>query len=576
MIGSIRRTLGFFSARQRLLLAVIVMLALLTALLEMACAGIMVKLTQAIITPDAGPALLAKVGIANADSQTALLYIGIILFFTYFLKNIVSLIDVSVQNFGIRRMNCYFQHWLLERFQNVDYEFLKARHSSYGVTVVTADTEIVFSRGVLSLTAIVTELVVFAGLIAVLAYLNIGLILILMALCLVMAAIIIKFGFPFMYALGQKNEVASLQKTVNITKYFQGYKEILLSGKSEYFMESYERHLRASTYVAASTNVFAIVPRAFIELTFLGTFVACLMFIEVGQTDMGFLGAYAYAAFRIMPGLNRMINHAANFKSSIPFIHRFGDEYDRLKDSAAYADCPTLTFQRDMSLNNVSFQYQADQNPVLKDVSLTIRKGDFIGIVGETGSGKSTLLNLILGLLRPTSGDILVDGQYLPHSRQWHEKIGYVPQDIYLIDGTIEDNIAFGHGSDAVDQERLQHVIVQAQLSDLLNRLDKGLQTRVGEFGSALSGGEQQRIAIARALYKAPDMLVFDEATSALDQDTESRLIETVNDMHNDKTIIMIAHRLESLRYCSRIIRVKDNRIVEIGSYQDLLQEHKS
>lgn len=204
MIGSIRRTLGFFSGRQRLLLGVIVILALLTAVLEMACAGIMVKLTQAIISPGAGPDLLEKAGIMNANPQQALLYIGIALFLTYFLKNIVSLLDVAVQNFGIRRMNCYFQHWLLERFQNVDYEFLKARHSSYGVTVVTADTEIVFSRGVLSLTAIVTELVVFAGLIAVLAYLNIGLIAILMALCLVMAALIAKFGFPFMYALGQK------------------------------------------------------------------------------------------------------------------------------------------------------------------------------------------------------------------------------------------------------------------------------------------------------------------------------------------------------------------------------------
>ncbi len=573
MIASIRRTLSFFSARQRALLIVIIFLALLTALLEMLCAGIMVKLTQAIITPDEGPMLLEKVGVADADPQRALLYIGGVLFFVYFVKNIVSLIDVAVQNFGIRRMNCYFQHWLLERFQNIDYEFFKTRHSGYGVTVVTADTEIVFSRGVLSLTAIVTELLVFAGLVAVLAYLNVGLILILMVLCLVMAGVIVKFGFPFMYALGQKNEVASLQKTVNITKYFQGYKEILLSGKADYFMESYERHLRTSTYVAACTNVFAIVPRAFIELTFLGTFVACLMFVDVGETDMGFLGAYAYAAFRIMPGMNRMINHAANFKSSIPFIQRFGDEYDRLKSESSYIDCPDLSFTRDIELKNVCFQYQSDQRPILENTNLTIKKGDFIGIVGETGSGKSTLLNIILGLLRPSSGVILIDGQYLPHDRQWHQKIGYVPQSTYLIDGTIEENIAFGHISSAVDQERLQSVIEQAQLSDLLKRLGHGLQTRVGEFGSALSGGEQQRIAIARALYKMPDILVFDEATSALDKDTEARLIETINDVHNDKTIIMIAHRLESLRYCSRIIQVENNRISEVGSYQDLLKD---
>lgn len=573
MISAIRRTLGFFSSRQRVLLGGIIFLALLTALLEMSCVGIMVKLTQAIITPDQGPKLLEKAGVLDTDPQRAILYLGGVLFFIYLVKNIVSLADAAVQNFGIRRMNCHFQHWLLERFQNIDYEFLKSRHSSYGVTVVMGDTEIVFSRGVLSLTAIVTELLVFVGLVAVLAYLNIELFLVLMALCLVMAAVIVKFGFPFMYVLGQKNEVASLNKNINITKYFQGYKEILLSGKADYFIDSYERHLRSSTAVSAAMNVCSIVPRTFIELTFLGTFVACLMFVDVRETDMGFLGAYAYAAFRIMPGLNRIINHAANFKASIPFIQRFGDEYDRLKDASSYVDCRDLSFARDIELKDVRFQYQSDQRPILEETNLTINKGDFIGIVGETGSGKSTLLNIILGLLRPSSGVVLIDGKYPPHSRQWHQKIGYVPQSIYLIDGTIEENIAFGHVSKAVDQERLYSVVEQAQLSDLLKRLGHGLQTRVGEFGSALSGGEQQRIAIARALYKAPDILVFDEATSALDKDTEARLIETINDMHNDKTIVMIAHRLESLRYCSRIIRVENSRIYEIGSYQDLLAE---
>lgn len=572
MLASIRRTLGFFSARQRLLLVLIIILALTTAVLEMICAGIMVKLTQVIITPAEGPRILEKVGIVPAAPEHALVYIGAALFAVYFIKNIVSLFDVTVQNFGIRRMNCHFQKWLLERFQSVDYEFLKSRPSSYGMTVVQADTEIVFSRGVLSLTAMVTEIVVLAGLVAVLAYLNPVLILVLMGLCVVMGALIVRFGFPFMYAMGQRNEAAALQKNSNIMKYFQGYKEILLSGRSDYFVESYQRHLRDSTFVAASTNVFAIIPRAFIELSFLGTFVVCLMFVNPGETDMSFLGAYAYAAFRIMPGLNRMINHAANFKSSIPFINRFGDEYDRLQESESYTDCPGLTFERGMAFNDVTFQYQAGNRPILDKAFLTIDKGDFIGIVGETGSGKSTLLNIILGLLRPSAGAVLIDGLYAAHCRQWHHKIGYVPQSIYLIDGTLEENIAFGILPPDVDHGRLREVAEQAQLSELLARLDLGMQTRVGEFGSALSGGEQQRIAIARALYKAPDILVFDEATSALDRETEARIIETINAMHQDKTIIMIAHRLESLRYCSRIIRVDGGALAEIGTYQDLVR----
>ncbi len=573
MFAAIRRTLGFFSARQKFLLLVIVAFALLTALLEMTCAAIMVKLTQAIITPDEGPRAFEKVGLV-VDTQQALLYIAAALFLVYFLKNAVSLIDIVVQNFGIRRMNIYFQRWFLERFQNIDYEFFKTRHSSYGITVVMVDTEIVFSRGVLSLTAIVTEALVFLGLVAVLAYLNMGLIVVLMTLCLILAAVVVKFGFPFMYAMGQKNEATSLQKNINVTKYFQGYKEILLSGKSDYFIDAYDRQLATATFVASSMNVFAVIPRAFIELSFLATFVACLMFVDIGATDMGFLGAYAYAAFRIMPGLNRIINHAANFKASIPFIQRFGDEYDGLKECNSYIDDPALTFNRDIKLENVGFQYKEASTPILENVNLTISKGDFIGIVGETGSGKSTLLNIILGLLRPSAGSVTIDDVHAPHSSQWLSKIGYVPQSIYLIDGTMQDNIAFGYKAEEIDHERLQNVIVLAQLSDLVGRLDQGLQTRVGEFGSALSGGEQQRIAIARALYKSPDVIIFDEATSALDRDTEERIIETINAIHHGKTVIMIAHRLDSLRYCSRIVRVDQNRVYEVGNYEDLLKEN--
>lgn len=569
MVSSIRRILRLFSKRQKALLLIIIVLALLTALLEMACAGIMVKLTQTIINPYEGPALLEKMGM-QTDAQTSLLYIGVALFLIYFIKNIVSLIDVSVQNLSIRRMNCYFQKWLLEKFQNIDYEFLKTRHSSYGLTVVQADTEIVFSRGVLSLTAIVSELLVFMGLVLVLAYLNFQLILVLGTLCLVMVGLVSKFGLPFMYGLGQKNEAASLQKNINMTKYFQGYKEILLSGHPDYFIEAYQKHLRASTYVAAASNIFAIIPRAFIELTFLGTFVVCLMFVDIEKTDMGFLGAYAYAAFRIMPGLNRIINHAANFKSSIPFIERFGNEYDRLKNQVSYEDRTDFEFKEKIELTHLAFKFKDSQSPVLENVNLVINKGDFIGIVGETGSGKSTLLNIILGLFHPSTGEALIDSKYPLNCRQWHQRIGYVPQSIYLIDGSIEENIAFGLAIDGINQERLEVVIKQAQLTELVSRLDNGVKTRVGEFGSALSGGERQRIAIARALYKNPDVLIFDEATSALDKDTELRIIETINDLSAEKTIIMIAHRLESLRNCSRIIRVKNNNIEEVGVFYDL------
>jgi ATP-binding cassette subfamily C protein len=190
------------------------------------------------------------------------------------------------------------------------------------------------------------------------------------------------------------------------------------------------------------------------------------------------------------------------------------------------------------------------------DFTLEIKKGESIGIVGETGSGKSTFIDLLLGLLRPTQGIILVDKQYPVNAKQWHEKIGYVPQSIYLTDDTIEANIAFGLEADMIDAGRLLQVIKEAQLEDFVQKLPDGVQTVVGERGVRLSGGERQRIAIARALYRNPEVLIFDEATSALDTETEARLMETINAVSKDRTVIMVAHRLSTLEKCDRVVRM--------------------
>ena len=202
-------------------------------------------------------------------------------------------------------------------------------------------------------------------------------------------------------------------------------------------------------------------------------------------------------------------------------------------------------------------------NKIVKKLNfdLEIKKGECVGFVGETGSGKSTLIDIILGLLKPTAGSILIDNLYPVNSYQWHQKIGYVPQATYLIDDTIEANIAFGEKIEKIDHAHLLKVIEDAQLSSFISQLPSGVKTIVGERGIKLSGGERQRISIARALYRNPEVLIFDEATSALDNDTERRLMETIYSVSKNRTVIMIAHRLSTLNRCDRIINISHGQI---------------
>jgi ATP-binding cassette subfamily C protein len=289
------------------------------------------------------------------------------------------------------------------------------------------------------------------------------------------------------------------------------------------------------------------------------------------QQMMGILGGYLYAGFRLMPGLNRIISQLNTFKSIIPSINRVYDEYHFLVQKENYIDCPTFQFSDSLTLKNVNFHYLNAQRLALQNINLTIRKGECIGIIGETGSGKSTLTDIILGLLKPNQGEVLVDDKFPVHSYQWHSRIGYVPQSVYLVDDTIAANVAFGNAAEDLNYNKLQQAMNGAQLQQFIEKLPNGLNTVVGERGVQLSGGERQRIAIARALYRDPEILIFDEATSALDNETESRLMDTIDAIHQKQlTIIMIAHRLTTLKNCSRIVVMKNGMIERIISYNEL------
>ena len=262
------------------------------------------------------------------------------------------------------------------------------------------------------------------------------------------------------------------------------------------------------------------------------------------------ISMYALALYRILPSVNKILQ---NINMMGYYGHSVEKVYEDLLYHTDYEDNEPCEFACDIELQNVSFGYK-DHKPIVKDFNLTIQKGDKIAFCGESGAGKSTLVDLIIGIYKPQSGKILVDGVEITNSnlRSWRKKIGYIPQSIYLFDGSVAENVAFGS---EIDEERVKEACKKANIWSFLEEYE-GIHTRVGEGGILLSGGQKQRIGIARAIYDDPEILVLDEATSALDSATEARIMDEIYDVAKNKTLLVIAHRINTIERCNRKINL--------------------
>jgi ATP-binding cassette subfamily C protein len=284
------------------------------------------------------------------------------------------------------------------------------------------------------------------------------------------------------------------------------------------------------------------------------------------------LGLFAYAGLRILPSLHWIVYYQNNLRfGAVPLDEVYRDWLD-LSDAAGPEDTgERLPFRNQISLSNVSYSYAGAQRIALQEIDLVIRRGESVGIVGETGAGKSTLVDLILGLLQPTRGSILVDGcDIADRLPSWQRQIGYVPQSIYLMDDSIRRNIAFGVEDDEIDHDRVDVAVRMARIDEFIQSLPAGLDTVVGERGVRMSGGQRQRVAVARALYNDPEVLVFDEATAALDSQTEHELTREIQSLQRKKTLVIIAHRLDTVRHCDRLVFLKQGRVVDIAPFEEL------
>lgn len=369
----------------------------------------------------------------------------------------------------------------------------------------------------------------------------------------------------------------STQMIKSLQEGLGGIRDVLIDGSQEFYSQLYRSADLPMRQASGNNQFIGGAPRYALEAVGM-TLIAALAYImsltEGGMaTAIPVLGALALGAQRLLPALQQAY---ASF-SSLRGVEASLVDVLELLDQALpeYVNQPSPTpipFEREIKLTNLSFGYIKESPLILENVNLSIAKGEQIGFMGVTGSGKSTLIDIIMGLLLPTNGELTIDQKKLTREnrRSWQIHIAHVPQNIYLSDSTIEENIAFGVPLKDIDQLRVQEAAKQAQISDMIDDSKDGYQTLVGERGVRLSGGQRQRISIARALYKKADVLIFDEATSALDNDTENEVMKAIEGLGGKLTILIIAHRLSTLQTCNRVVKLDKNNVFHIGSYEDI------
>ncbi len=356
-----------------------------------------------------------------------------------------------------------------------------------------------------------------------------------------------------------------------------GVKDVKLSGREADFLSQYNLHTKLSMRMIQRQSVMQQLPRLWLELLAISALTVLLISMSIqGKTLLSVLptlALFAAVSFRLMPSANRIISAIQQLRFGMPVVEMLDKELN-LPDQIQNADIHPIPFADSLVLEHVFYQYPSSEKTAIHDLSVSITRGEMIGFIGESGSGKSTLVDIMLGLLKPVSGRILVDGVDIHENlRSWQNQIGYVPQSIYLTDDSLRRNVAFGLADQDIDDEAVRLALKAAQLETFIDSLPDGMNTIVGERGVRLSGGQRQRIGIARALYHDPSLLVLDEATSALDNETEVEVMNAVLSMQGEKTILIVAHRLSTVARCDRIIELNKGHIENQGIPLNMLNQ---
>jgi ATP-binding cassette, subfamily B, bacterial PglK len=385
--------------------------------------------------------------------------------------------------------------------------------------------------------------------------------------------------------IGKEEQIESGKMLQWTIQGFNGVKETKVAGKEDFFISNFSHHAKKYATALKITATLDALPRLALETIAVIAVVGLVIIgLNQGRTGTSLLGGitlFAVAAFRLLPSVNRILTALTFIRhrtSSLDVIyHDIRSLSEKINSERQYQlsqqqDSTKISLAKSLEFRSVSYSYPQSERLAIPDLSMVIPKGQVVGIIGHSGAGKTTFVDLLLGLLTPTSGQILADGvDVSTNLKSWRRNIGYIPQSIYLFDDTISANIAFGYFPDQIDEDRVWKVLKAVQLEEFVTELPEGLNTFVGESGVRLSGGQRQRIGIARALYRNPKLLIMDEATSALDNQTEKAVTEAIEQLSKNRTVVIVAHRLTTVQKCDVIYMMSKGKIIAHGTYAELL-----
>ena len=525
-----------------------------------------------------------------SSHRSFLFALGMLMFAFIVLRNAYSVLYAYMQNrfTSMRRHTLSLK--LLRIYISQKYPFFLNKNSYDFVKNINGEIERMITGTLMQMVIILSYIFQIVLLTAFLFYINP------FATFFITALLVFVYGFIYFIVkkevgrLGaERFELSRIQSQV-VNEAFWGIKETKISGCEHSFVSSYVPPSKRLARNVTKEEIIGIVPKYVLEVVSFSSILFFIM-IMISNTDdfktiISSISVYAYAGYRLMPADQNLFRAFSKFKYSMPAATRIVSEFafSSLERDDIDAASQRMEFSREIALRDIAFSYGRVEEPaaassakrVIDGISLTIRANTLVGFAGKTGSGKTTLVDIILGLLIPQGGTIEIDGTRISSAniRNWQRNLGYVPQNIYLSNDTIASNIAFGVAREDIDMDAVRNAASLAQIDEFISReLPDAYETVIGERGIRLSGGQRQRIGIARALYRDPSVLVMDEATSALDNQTELDVMQAIDGLSGKKTIILIAHRLTTLRRCDEIFLIERGTVQKRGTYDELFPE---
>lgn len=460
---------------------------------------------------------------------------------------------------------------LMKNFVRRDYEYYLNAETSIIQRSITADVSNMYAL-IMAVLQIASEAIVAVFLVAALAIQDPIMTIVISVLLLVTLAVIKNIIKPIMNRTGKENQDYGASMFAWIAQTIQGIKEIKVAGREQYFIGEYCKVGEGYVKAMERFSLFNNTPKLLIETVSIAGLLGYIMVLIVIGADVSgmvsLFAAFGIAAMRLLPAASRINNQMTSMAFNEPFFFNVSDNLveetnaENTDISYAVAAKEKLPVTKEVRLADITYHYPNSNKLIFNHASVSFPIGKSIGIVGTSGAGKTTIIDILLGLLKLQGGKVLADDVDIQtHYREWLANVGYIPQMIFLLDADIRKNVAFGIPEEEIDDQRLWYALREAQLDEFVKTLPEGIATGIGERGIRLSGGQRQRIGIARALYNDPEVLILDEATSALDNDTEAAIMDSINRLHGKKTLVIIAHRLQTIEKCDMVFRVEDGGI---------------